>query len=74
MNDKEFMKDSFDFWEGAFSTAVDDDAPDGAYFQMHIDIIEDLLEDCCMSLDLKRPMGDGHDLYMAYLEIKEERQ
>lgn len=73
MQDKEFMKDSFDFWQGAFETGVDDDAPDGAYFQMHKDIIDDLLEDCCMALGLDIPMGDSHDLYMAYLEVKEER-
>lgn len=68
MKMKQFVGITKDFWEGAFSF-IDEDMPDGAYFQMHVDIAETLMKDCCKHFGIKNVEGDGHDLYMEYLEL-----
>ena len=66
----EFVKASKNYWEGAFSF-IDDDMPDGAWLQMHIDTVEASLDSCCSDLGLNKPKNiDAHDVVMKYIELK----
>jgi hypothetical protein len=74
----EWMKEAFDYWEGAFAF-VPEDAPDGAWFQMHIDIADSHLREYQKTFTQcgfgAPPEGtDSHDLVMAYLNITSEIQ
>ena len=49
--------------------SIDDDLPDGAWFAMHEDIAEDLINDACECVEMKRPRYvDGNDITHYYLE------
>ena len=67
---KAWMKETFSFWEGAFSF-IDEELPDGAWFQCHVDIADDFLsdwDDVSDGVISDPPLGiDGHDIAMAYL-------
>jgi len=66
----DFVKQSKDYWEGAFSF-IDDNMPDGAWLQMHIDTVEASLNSCCSDLGLPYPIHfDAHDVVMKYIELK----
>lgn len=68
MDEKQkFIEDSKEFWLGAFD-CISDDLPDGAWLQAHIDIADNLLDNCCKDLVLERPNGiDGHYIVMSIL-------
>ena len=71
MTKDEFLEASKDFFIGALS-GIDEDMPDGAYWQMHEDIAESLIDDCCDCLEIKKPKGiDGNDIAHYYFEHKE---
>ena len=69
---EQFLEKSKDFFHGALSM-VDDDLPDGAWWQMHEDIAENLINDCCEALELERPKDiDGNDIAHYYMKHKEQ--
>jgi hypothetical protein len=71
MDNEQFLAETKDFFAGAFSL-IDDDLPDGAFFQVHIDTAEAAIDDCCDILEVKRPKNiDGHDIVSYYFEHKE---
>jgi hypothetical protein len=70
MSNEQFLKDSSNFFAGAFEL-INDDAPDGAWFQMHVDMADSLIDLCCEDLKLSRPEDiDGFDVATYYLENK----
>jgi len=66
MNKEQWLKESLPYFDGGF-TLVDEDAPDGAWFQMHIDIAENLLNQI-EDIGIKRRQDiDAHDIVQHYL-------
>lgn len=66
-----FVRESLAFWEGAFF-AVPEDAPDGAWFQMHVDTAEHILNEwdskTMLATELDVPEGmDATDLVLEYM-------
>jgi len=74
MDKDEFLKASFDYFFGAFST-VDENLSDGAWWQMHEDIADSLIDDCCSALGLIKPENiDGNDIAHFYFQNQDENK
>jgi hypothetical protein len=75
----QYMRDAFDYWEGAFSF-IDDDAPDGSWWQQHEDVAtyhttDHEVRGCLAeSGDLPPEDADANDIVHAYLAEKARRQ
>lgn len=68
MNKQHFLEASADYFAGAFEM-ISDDLPDGAWFQMHVDIAEEIIDQVCEDMEIKRPKNiDGHDIAQHYLQ------
>lgn len=68
MNKKEWLVETEDYFAGGF-TFVDEDAPDGAWFQMHVDIAENLLDEIYDSIDIHPHQNiDEYDIVNHYLQ------
>lgn len=71
-NEHNYLRETFDYFRGAFEM-IDDDLPDGAWFQMHVDIAEDSFEFIKNEFGLIKPKGlDGYDVTHYYLENKKQ--
>lgn len=66
MKKQTFLEASEDYFAGAFDM-IDDDLPDGAWFQMHVDIAEGMLEEVCKDMGVKKPNVDGYEITHHYL-------
>lgn len=67
MAPEQIARDHFDYIDGLLSGHYDDDdAPDGAWFQRCVDCIE------FAQLIRNIPKGDAHDIFMAWMEEKED--
>ncbi len=74
MKYKQFLEASASYFAGAFSM-IDDELPDGAFLQVHIDDAEYLINDpeCVKDIEgithTRIPKDiDGHDIAMYYME------
>lgn len=67
MKPAKIAKEYQDYLSGLFMDLDEEggDIPDGAWFQMHLDLIEWAQSEEMGDL----PEGDPHDIYMAYLEV-----
>ena len=71
MSKEVFLKQTEDFFSGVFSM-IDDDLPDGAWFQSHVDAAENALSDACEIFNIEKPKGiDGFDITHYYLQKDE---
>ena len=66
-----FLESSKEYFEGAFEM-IDEELPDGAWFQMHVDIAENLIDGFCEMSEVKPPKDiDGYDIAHYYLANKQ---
>ena len=65
---EEFLEATKAYFNGVFKI-VDNNAPDGAWMQMHLDLAESALKDCPTTLNYKIPEGiNEHKIVEYYLE------
>ena len=74
-----WMRTAYDYWHGALDH-ISADVPDGAWFQMHIDVVEFHLLDEEIHYGLVECIGkppvdaDPHDIVMAYFREQSRRE
>lgn len=67
---QEFLEITEHFFAGALED-IDDDLSDGAWFQMHVDIAESIIDAACEVHEVNRPDGiDGFDITHYYLAAR----
>ena len=66
MDNQTFLDASEDYFAGAFDM-IDEDLPDGAWFQMHVDIAERTLPEICTDMGISKPDVDGYEITHHYL-------
>lgn len=66
-----FLESSKEYFEGVFEM-IDEDLPDGAWFQMHVDTAEALIDGFCEMSEMEPPKDiDGFDITNYYLANKQ---